>query len=260
MKKLILIIFLISTNIWASEKFTFGDISLRGSGCKRGTAQVVKSPDDQVVSILFDEFSVEVPNLSSNNDNDKKDIDNPSPASRFSEKLDHKTCNIILNSNLTNGEKVTHLELTLDFRGFTQVQKGAMAQFKGRLMNWNGPQRSKKIMKQVFVNKIWKAGQDDDWALTKTLKIPINGPCSKRGDRQFKAIIKTTLQARLLGRRPLEEAFALAAMDSGDLTGTLKMKIKTAKCKKNKYTIKRNHSRYRSRYNHFGRRYGFRRR
>jgi hypothetical protein len=265
MHKLTLILFLITTNALASEVFTFGEISLKGSGCKRGTAQVVKSPDQQVVSILFDEFSVEVPNISGDNDNDKLDMDNPSPMSRFSEKLDHKTCNIVLNTNLTSEEKVTHIEVTMDFRGFTQVEKGAMAQFKGRLMNWNGPQRSLKSLKQVFANKIWKAGQDDDWALTKTVTIPVNGPCSKKGDRKFKAVINTTLQARLLGRRPIEEAFAMAAMDSGDLTGTLKMKIKTAKCR-GRYTpprrryvpSRRRYAPSRSRYS--SRRYGSSRR
>ena len=232
MNKLIFLVILISTNVLASENFSFGEISLRGSGCKRGTAQVVKSPGSQVVSILFDEFIVEVPNISGDNDNDKSDMDNPTPMSRFNERLDHKTCNIILNSNLTSEEKVTHIELTVDFRGFTQVEKGATASFKGRLMNWNGPQRSKRNSRQIFANKTWKGGQDDDWAISKTVKIPINGPCSKRGDQKFRAVINTTLQARLLGRRPLEEAFALVAMDSGDLTGTLRMKIKTAKCKK----------------------------
>ena len=265
MNKLTLILFLITTNTIASETFTFGDITLKGSGCKRGTAQVIKSPDQQVVSILFDEYSVEVPNLSGENDNDKRDMDNPSPRSRFNEKLDHKTCNIILNSNLSSEEKVTHIELTMDFRGFTQVEEGAMAQFKGRLMNWNGPGRSRKNPKQVFANKIWKAGQDDDWALTKTVKIPVNGPCSKRGDRKFKVIIHTTLSARLLGRRPLETAFALAAMDSGDFTGTLKMKIKTAKCRTNNFSSGRRYVPSRRQYvpsrrRYYGRRYGSRRR
>ena len=39
--------------------FTFGDTTFFGSGCPEGTVQIIKSSDDQTVSVLFSEYIAE---------------------------------------------------------------------------------------------------------------------------------------------------------------------------------------------------------
>ena len=61
----------------AHASFQFGEITARGRGCPEGTTQVVKSPDQKAMSILFDQFMAEVPQFDNDNDNDEVTGENP---------------------------------------------------------------------------------------------------------------------------------------------------------------------------------------
>jgi len=221
-----------SLSVFAQDNFSFTEITLRGTGCKKGTAQVVTSPDDQAISFLFDEFKVEVPNRLGDNDNDDADDeDNRTPESKLNERLDHKVCNIILNTNLKSDEQVSHLEFDLDFRGFTGLEKGSMARFRARLLGWNGPERAQRKGAQQIASKIWEGSSvNENWTVTQKVNLPVNSPCSRREDRIFKMNLKTILQARILKNQSVDSTFATLTMDSSDVVGHLKMKVVTKKC------------------------------
>jgi hypothetical protein len=193
---------------------------------------VVTSPNDQAISFLFDEFKVEVPNRSGDNDNDDTDEDdNRAPESRLNEKLDHKVCNIILNTNLKPLEQVSHLEFDLDFRGFTGLEKGAMARFRAKLLGWNGPERAQRKGSQQIASKVWEGNSvNENWTVTQKVNLPVNSPCSKKEDRVFRMNLKTILQARILKHQSIDSTFATLSLDSSDVVGHLKMKVVTKKC------------------------------
>ena len=54
----------------AQASFEFGEIIARGSGCPAGTTQIVKTPDQQSMSLLFDQLMAEVPQYDNDNDNE----------------------------------------------------------------------------------------------------------------------------------------------------------------------------------------------
>ncbi len=228
----LLFLSLLTLSAFAEDNFSFSEITFGGTGCKKGTAQVVTSPNDQTVSILFDDFKVEVPNKFGDNDNDEADdADNQAPGSKSNPKLDHKVCNIILNTNLKSEEQVSHLEFDLDFRGFAALEKGAMARFRARLLGWKGPERAEKKGGQQIAYKIWEGNSiEENWAVTQKVSLPINSPCSRREDRDFKINLKTILQARILKNNNVDSTFATLTMDSSDMVGQLKMKVVTKKC------------------------------
>ena len=221
-----------SFSLFADDNFSFSEINLRGTGCKQGTASVVTSPDNQAISFLFDDFKVEVPNRLGNNDNDDSDDqDNSTPESKLNEKLDHKVCNIILNTNLKADEQVSHLEFDLDFRGFTGMEKGSMARFRARLLSWNGPERAQRKAAQQIAAKMWEgAAINENWTVTQKVSLPINSPCSRKDDKNFKLNLKLILQARIQKQFRADSTFATVTMDSSDLAGQLKMKVVTKKC------------------------------
>ncbi len=217
---------------FADDNFSFTEINLRGTGCKKGTAQVVTSPNDQTISFLFDEFKVEVPNKLGDNDNDDADdADNRVPESKLNERLDHKVCNIILNTNLKADEQVSHLEFDLDFRGFTGLEKGAMARFRARLLSWNGPERAQRKAAQQIASKVWEGTSiNENWTVSQKVNIPVNSPCSRKDDKNFKLNLKTILQARILKNQSVDSTFATLTMDSSDVVGHMKMRVVTKKC------------------------------
>jgi len=221
-----------SFSLFAEDNFSFSEIDLRGTGCKKGAASVTTSPNNQAISFLFDDFKVEVPNRLGNNDNDDADDqDNSTPESKLNEKLDHKVCNIILNTNLKSDEQVSHLEFDLDFRGFTAMEKGAMARFRARLLSWNGPERAQRKGAQQIAAKIWEGSAiDENWTVTQKVNLPVNSPCSKKDDRNFRLNLKLILQARIQKQFSVDSTFATVTMDSSDLVGQLKMKVVTKKC------------------------------
>ena len=223
---------LITLSVFADDNFSFTEITLRGTGCKKGAAQVVTSPNDQAISFLFDDFKVEVPNKVGDNDNDDADdADNQVPDSKLNAKLDHKVCNIVLNTNLKAEEQVDHLEFDVDFRGFAALEKGAMARFRARLLSWNGPERAQRKGGQQIAAKIWEGNSiNENWTVTQKINLPVNSPCSRKDDRNFRLNLKTILQARILKNQSADSTFASLTMDSSDVTGQLKMKVVTKKC------------------------------
>ncbi|MFI5391871.1 MAG: DUF4360 domain-containing protein [Bacteriovoracales bacterium] len=229
MKYLIFVFMTLST--FADDNFSFSEINLKGTGCKNGTAQIVTSPNDQTISFLFDDFKVEVPNKLGDNDNDDMDDeDNKVPESKLNARLDHKVCNIVLNTNLKADEMVDHLEFDLDFRGFTGLEKGAMARFRARLLTWNGPERAQKKGSQI-ASKIWEGSSiSDNWTISQKVNIPVNSPCSRKDDKNFRVNLKTILQARILKNQSVDSTFATLTMDSSDVVGHMKMRVVTKKC------------------------------
>jgi hypothetical protein len=219
-------------NVYADDNFSFGDILLRGTGCKNNSARIVKTEDQQTISFLFDDFRAEVPNKVGENDNDDNDPeDHKTPDSKINQKLDHKMCDIILNANIKPGEQISHLEFSVDFRGSANLDKGAIARFRAKLSNWKGPNHSERKEANEIANKEWKGNSiSEDWTISKVVNVPINSPCSRREDKALQLGIKTILQARILNEVPLDSTFAQVSLDSTDMKGHMRIKVVTKRC------------------------------
>lgn len=212
--------------------FSFGEVKLQGKGCKDGTTSVVKSPDNQALSILFDEFMVEVPQYNGDNDNGDSGETSSRSRSRFNERLDHKVCNIVIEANVKDGEMVKSVEVTSDFRGGLILEGDAQAKFKSTLMSWVGPQRGRRDRaNNVIVEKVWKSvPYDNDWDASNNIRIPINTHCSRNGDRKTILRIKNQIMARLGRETGRNDGMAFLTLDSADFAGKMKFKVHTAKC------------------------------
>ncbi|MBI3534404.1 MAG: DUF4360 domain-containing protein [Deltaproteobacteria bacterium] len=89
------------------------DISLKnpiygGSGCPSGTASVTLSPDQKSLSVLFDQYVVEV-------------------GKNTGRKLDRKSCNLAIPVHIPQGLSVSIYEV--DYRGFNSLPMGARSTF-----------------------------------------------------------------------------------------------------------------------------------
>jgi hypothetical protein len=234
MKTLLLSLFFIF-QVSAEEGFQFERVDLRGSGCKPGNSSVIKSPDQQTVSILFDDFFAEIPNFLGDNDNDQVDReDNPRGSSKKNRILDHKVCNIVLKTRLKEEEAVKAIVVDVDFRGNTLLEKGTAAVFRGKFVSVSGPKRSRHKVKKKFLNRVWKGDDiDDDWTIRESIRIPIKGACARKNDKRFKLVLRTILQARNK-KRQNPDLSALITLDTSDITSSgLKFKILTKKCRRN---------------------------
>ncbi|MDH5580880.1 MAG: DUF4360 domain-containing protein [Bdellovibrionales bacterium] len=236
--------FLMATStIKADTNFRFKDINLLGKGCPDGTFSVVKSPDDQTVSIIFDQFSVEVP--------------------QENKLIDSKSCDIHISSILKNNERVTSIDIDVDYRGFVSIEGNAIAKLQTYLLSWSGPQKGKLKRKNLAIDKNWSKGAMDDWYLKKTVSVPINSNCSRHGDDQASFRLKNILLASIPSRSFTADSNALLTFDSSDLKGVFKLKLHTKTCG-NSGNINRGHNRrpsprYSRRNNSNSRYRGFRR-
>lgn len=210
-----------------AEDFQFQTITMNGTGCPEGTTSVIHSPDNKEVSILFDEFMAEVPQYDGDNDND--DSSEGNPGNRFDSRRSHKLCRINIAAKIPEGHKVEGVEISVDFRGATVVERGSMAMFRSVLMDWRGL-RGRGSGKNVIAQKTWNRPTEDDWAISENKFIKTNTNCSTRGEQTLNLTMRNVISA-ILGRRVSpENTSAFISMDSADLAGKLKVKLITKRC------------------------------
>jgi hypothetical protein len=211
-----------------AENFQFQSVTMNGTGCPEGTTSVIPSPDNKTVSILFDEFMAEVPQYDGNNDND--DSEDGQAGSRFDERRSHKLCRINIAAKIPTGHKVKGVEVSVDFRGATMVERGSIAMFRSVLTDWRGL-RGRGSGKQIIAHKMWNRAADENWTVSETKYIQTNTNCSpSNGDKVLNLTMRNVISA-ILGRRVSpDETSAFIMMDSADLAGKLKVKLITQRC------------------------------
>ncbi|MBT7609502.1 MAG: DUF4360 domain-containing protein [Bacteriovoracaceae bacterium] len=207
------------------EAIQFSSIKMNGTGCALGTTSTITSPDGSALTLLFDEFMAEVPQYDGDNDNDQDQ-----PGSRFNVKRSNKHCKIGLTANIPEGHKVDSVEISVDFRGATSVERGSMAMFRSSLLNWNGMGRRTGRNQQLIAHKMWNRPTDEDWTVSKTLSIPMHTACSTHGDREVKLSMRNIVGAAMGRKVDPESTSAFIMMDSADLAGKVKIKIYATPC------------------------------
>jgi hypothetical protein len=107
-------VFLFAALVLSAPAFaTHNDISLGepgygGTGCPDGTVSVTLSPDQKSLSLLFDQYQVEV-------------------GGETGKSFDRKSCNIAIPVHVPQGLSVSILKI--DFRGFNHLPTSATSEF-----------------------------------------------------------------------------------------------------------------------------------
>jgi len=212
MKKLICLFAIMATSgvVHAVGDFSFSAIDLKGNGCPAGSFQVVTTPDQKTVSILFDKFSVEVPGYNG-------------------EKVDHKICHINITANIPVGQKIDALDASIDFRGSANMDIGTQAQFQSMLVQWQGMRKFDSNIKYIE-NKSWKGGTYVDWISSKKASFPIGSNCALPNDRQVNVTLRNLLTATINNGVDPHSTSALITIDSNDIKGALHFSLRTSQC------------------------------
>jgi len=226
------LILVLSIKTLAEDVFTFERVTLRGTGCPQGTASVIMSPDQQSMSILFDRFTAEVPQTNAINDNDEAPIENGRRPHRMDRQMDHKMCRMEITASIPIGQKVESLEASIDFRGSTFLDEKTRGSFRSEMLKWEGI-RGRGNNSRAIENKTWIGPVMDDWVISKVQNLDVKSNCARRNfsrdEKKIVFVLQNVLVARSMGRNT--EASAMLIMDSADMSGSLKLKIKTVSCK-----------------------------
>lgn len=224
---LLMLATLAAAGAYGQSDFSFDSITYSGTGCPSGSASVTTAPDQQTVSIIFDSFQAQVPQ--SDGDNDNAGPDNPR-GNRFDARLSQKLCNIAVSAQIPQDHFLEALEVQTDYRGFAQVESGAVATFRAMVMEWKGPRGGGARSNSELFLRQWQGPQDEDWSVTTNKDISIKSGCAVRGDRQVKFMLRNMVMARISPRVNPNASSALIMMDSSDLHGLLKLRLRYRPC------------------------------
>ena len=98
---------ILSAPVFADD-ISLGEPGYGGTGCPDGTVSVTLSPDQKSLSLLFDQYQVEV-------------------GGETGKSFDRKSCNIAIPVFVPQGLSVSILKI--DFRGFNHLPQSATSQF-----------------------------------------------------------------------------------------------------------------------------------
>ena len=226
------LLFLISLNVYAQRDFTFGEFKLSGSGCPQGTYDIVKTPDNETVSILFSDFSAEVPQQFDSNDNHLFENNGRHVES---ENLSYKVCNIRVNALLPENYKLDGIFIDVQFRGAAMIDPGAEGRVQSKLMSWQGPRgrrgrRIRLIDELLWVNNSRKT-IDKNWLMNKRVFISTeDSKCSVNRERAINALIKNSVVTRI--NKEYLDPFASLFFDSADFSNKIEVNFKLSKCQR----------------------------
>lgn len=253
LKKLLTLTAIVSTMspVAYAKNFKFDKTTFQGTGCKQGTTSTVTSPDGKALSILFDDFIVEVPQMSGDNDNDFANELNPRKGNRNDRNLDHKRCAMYINADVPQGEVIDSIKIKLDMRGSSYIEDNAQVTFQSFLRSWKG--RTKRFVGhakgELLARKQWNSRNfEEEWLVSKTISIPVNTGCHERQRNKVSFVLNNALIAKIGPARPGRgnlsgnrfnigrgedfsmEGTAFSSIDSHDLGGKLQFTVITKPC------------------------------
>jgi hypothetical protein len=213
----------------AQAQINFDQVTHRGTGCPTGTVSTAVSPDGSTLSILFDEFRVEVPQFDQNNDNGE--LRHPR-AQRNNPLLSHKNCNLSFTAHLPPGTTAESLEVSVQARGATMLEAGVQGYFASILVGYEGL-ASSRGRPTVLVTKNWRNprmanGVDEDWTATPKAVVPLHSACAGAQGRSIRFDLKNHINAEIVSGDVSRSG--LISVDSADVSGMLKFTLRTRRC------------------------------
>lgn len=231
--KALLFLFL-SFSAVAQSNIIFDQVVTTGTGCPEGTVSVTVSPDGQSMSLLFDEFRVEVPNTEAGTPapSTGRGPNYRPPRATASVLEAHKTCNISFNTTLPAGRMATSMAIELQARGFTMLDKGLQAYFSTILVGHRGLANSVGPQAKVVEKKMWTTSRlpvEQDWSTDTKAVVPLKSSCATSYNRNIKFELKNHLEAKILSNDLTKTG--MVVVDSNDARGMLTFTLSTAPCR-----------------------------
>jgi hypothetical protein len=186
----------LNSSLAKADDIRLGEPGYGGNGCPTGSASVTLSPDQKSLSILFDQYIVDVGGSSV-------------------KMLDRKACNLAIPVHVPQGYSVSVFQV--DYRGFTALPLGARAQFNVEYFfaGARGPRQSRAFNGPMNAN----------YELTDRLAAEslVWTPCG--ADTNLR--INSNMTAQSNSRREQ----AMATVDSADITAGLVYHLQWRACK-----------------------------
>lgn len=173
-----------------------GEPSYGGTGCPAGTASVSLSPDQDEISILFDQFVAEA-----GGDTRKT--------------VDRKACELSVPLHIPQGYSATVIQT--DFRGFNLVSRGGMNRLNTEYF-WAGS-------RGPSYSNMYRGPQNEDYFATNGVVASgvVWTPCGMSTNLRIRATIMTQTN------RQMEQS--MMTVDSADITGGLIYHIQWKRCR-----------------------------
>lgn len=199
----------------AFSQINFNNVTYTGTGCPQGTVSTAVSPDGSSLSILFDEFRAEVPQMS-----------NRTPG------LDQKACALSFTATLPPGMMADKLEITMQARGATILDQGVEGYFASVLVGYNGLARSRGTPTMIAV-KQWRtrrggAPVDESWTESPKPVVQLQSACSGAQGKDIRFDLKNHITAEIPNGDVNKHG--MITVDSNDVGGFLKFTLRTKPC------------------------------
>jgi hypothetical protein len=201
-------------------------VSLRGDGCKKYEVAPVLSPQKTVLSVLFDNFAMTLPN---------------EPGSPLGPKT-FKNCDINLYIKSQKGVEITKLDIKYDLRGFLFLEPGLNATFTARALSvWRPSPRTGRL-RRVYVrrghlaNESWGGGQRrdvdvfKDWTIESTTSISEPFQCTTDEAETWRIVIKNSAMMIANGRGIMDQSFGEFYLDTADFKSRVHFNIEHRSC------------------------------
>lgn len=179
-----------------ADDLWLGEPSYGGSGCPDGTASISLSPDQQSLSILFDEYFVEA-------------------GGHTKRRMRRKSCNVSIPVHVPQGYSISLFQV--DYRGFNAIPRGGMSRFNVEYFfaGRRGPRMTRTFRGPV----------DDDYLISNDL-IARALVWSKCG-----ADVNLRVNSSMMVRTNRRKAEALSTVDSTDIAAGIIYKIQWKRCR-----------------------------
>ena len=173
-----------------------GEPSYGGTGCPAGSASVSLSPDQDEISILFDQFVAEA-------GGDTK------------RSVDRKACELSVPLHIPQGYSATVIQT--DFRGFNLVSRGGMNRLNTEYF-WAGS-------RGPSYSNMYRGPQNEDYFATNGVVASgvVWTPCGMSTNLRIRATIMTQTN------RQMEQS--MMTVDSADITGGLIYHVQWKRCR-----------------------------
>lgn len=206
----------------------FDQVNAYGTGCPAGTVTTTTSPDGLSLSVLFDEFRVEVPEFTPPEQPRSPGRFPRAPRTRPGRAM--RDCQLRFTANIPLGSKVERVEISLQARGATMLDPNVQASFTSILVGYNGMSQSRGRPVPV-IQKFWQAnpaGVSDDWTAAPVALVPLHSGCASHAGRAITFDMKNHIEAEIINGDTSKRG--LITVDSTDMTGMLKFTLRLRPC------------------------------
>jgi hypothetical protein len=198
-KKVALVTSILSSLLFSAmasaDALRLGDPAYGGSGCPAGTASVNVSPNNDAISILFDQFMTEA-------------------GQTTGRRIDRKSCNISIPVQVPQGYSVAIF--TVDYRGFNAVPRGGMNRLDSEYF-WAGS-RGPRISRSFY------GPTNDNFTVTDDLMAQtlVWAPCG--------ASVNLRVNASMMSQSNRSMEQTIGMVDSADISSALIYHIQWRRC------------------------------